>query len=392
MKTQIKIFCCILWFFLAGKSASQTFTIDSMKIDEVNNELSVYSKDLDFNRAKIFIANVPLFALHAAAGGFLYQLPDSGNGSAGNITIFSHGAIDTNWMITRWTEDVNFSLTVPDSLYFSGHGMNYASYPHIQRASYHFILRTATKMSSENKNTTFPHLNRSSSVLWDFNDFLVLPGNFFEVYTGSGNLPVDMSDSTNDVFFGKDSMFFSYASLKDLACSYSYYYEAREKIVYDSGHPARLLDRQYFGIKLNNSGSLIFGKISFKKDLWGPGSHDSLITASVSWSNLTSESPYVNPSNLTALSTHDITYTLSPNYPNPFSSSTTIPFAIGKSGYLSLEIVDMLGRKIAVLAGGSYEPGSYEAKFNRDNLAAGMYFVRLLTENRSFIKPMVITR
>jgi photosystem II stability/assembly factor-like uncharacterized protein len=83
---------------------------------------------------------------------------------------------------------------------------------------------------------------------------------------------------------------------------------------------------------------------------------------------------------------------LGTNYPNPFSSSTTIPFSIGERSYITLEVFDPLGRSKAILANGNYEAGSYNVKFAAENLSAGIYFVRLRTEKESFTKTLEILK
>jgi serine protease AprX len=83
---------------------------------------------------------------------------------------------------------------------------------------------------------------------------------------------------------------------------------------------------------------------------------------------------------------------LGANYPNPFSSSTTIPFTIGERGFVTLEVLDPLGRSCAVLASGNYNAGGYEVKFNGEHFTAGAYFVRLKTEKQSFTKILELVK
>jgi photosystem II stability/assembly factor-like uncharacterized protein len=92
---------------------------------------------------------------------------------------------------------------------------------------------------------------------------------------------------------------------------------------------------------------------------------------------------YNNISSLTSLGT---------NYPNPFSSSTIIPFTIGERSYITLEIFDALGRNYSTLASGNYNPGYYEAKFNAESLSAGIYLVRLRTDKESFTKTLEMVK
>lgn len=69
---------------------------------------------------------------------------------------------------------------------------------------------------------------------------------------------------------------------------------------------------------------------------------------------------------------------LSQNYPNPFNPSTTIQFTLPQSSNVSLEVFDMLGRKVATLIDTEQKPaGNYTISFNADHLATGVYMYRL---------------
>jgi len=65
------------------------------------------------------------------------------------------------------------------------------------------------------------------------------------------------------------------------------------------------------------------------------------------------------------------------NYPNPFSSSTTISFNTA-GGHTSVTIIDTLGRVIKTLIDQEYtSAGVYTVTFNTDRLAFGVYYARL---------------
>ena len=76
------------------------------------------------------------------------------------------------------------------------------------------------------------------------------------------------------------------------------------------------------------------------------------------------------------------TSTLLPNYPNPFGSETTIPYFVAQANHVSLEVFDLLGRRVRVLVDGLQERGSHEVRWDgtddsRQRLATGAYFYRL---------------
>ena len=91
-------------------------------------------------------------------------------------------------------------------------------------------------------------------------------------------------------------------------------------------------------------------------------------------------------------------------YPNPFSQTTTIPFALAKSGkpyQVRVEMYTMTGVKVATLAQGIYEAGLHETTWNGHGadgtqLPAGLYVCQLeiTGENGKSVyrKKVVITR
>jgi len=68
---------------------------------------------------------------------------------------------------------------------------------------------------------------------------------------------------------------------------------------------------------------------------------------------------------------------LFPNYPNPFNSSTIIEFAVGNEEKVSIEIFDLLGRKIDTLVDARLSPGRYKISWSAEGLASGVYFCRM---------------
>jgi len=69
---------------------------------------------------------------------------------------------------------------------------------------------------------------------------------------------------------------------------------------------------------------------------------------------------------------------LLPNYPNPFNPSTMLSFDLPQSGDVTLEVYDVLGRRVALLLNQSpLTAGRHELSFNANNLASGTYLVRL---------------
>lgn len=79
-------------------------------------------------------------------------------------------------------------------------------------------------------------------------------------------------------------------------------------------------------------------------------------------------------------------------FPNPVYNLATISFSLNQSQKVSLNIFDMSGRVVTILADASFEQGDYEMEWNVSNMNAGIYFLRfeagnyLQTEKVSIIK------
>jgi hypothetical protein len=85
-------------------------------------------------------------------------------------------------------------------------------------------------------------------------------------------------------------------------------------------------------------------------------------------------------------------FALAQNYPNPFNPSTQITYAVPKAAKITLEIFDVLGRKVATLVDGVVTPGYYTANFNASSMSSGIYFYRLSSPGVTFTKKMLLLR
>lgn len=85
---------------------------------------------------------------------------------------------------------------------------------------------------------------------------------------------------------------------------------------------------------------------------------------------------------------------LSQNYPNPFNPSTTIVFNLpSDEAKVNLTIYNIVGEKVAdVISGELLNAGSHEIVFDGSNLASGIYFYSLQTENFSESKKMMLMK
>lgn len=87
------------------------------------------------------------------------------------------------------------------------------------------------------------------------------------------------------------------------------------------------------------------------------------------------------------------TVELQQNYPNPFNPSTTIAYGLPETGEVTLEVFDILGRKVATLLNGENKTaGRHTVNFNASNLASGMYIYRLRAGNVVKIKKLTLIK
>lgn len=90
---------------------------------------------------------------------------------------------------------------------------------------------------------------------------------------------------------------------------------------------------------------------------------------------------------------------LAPNYPNPFNSSTLIPFAIppGAARFARLDIFDLVGQLIATPFATQIAPGHHTALWNGygldgEHAASGLYIYRLSTGAKVRSRTMILLR
>ena len=80
-------------------------------------------------------------------------------------------------------------------------------------------------------------------------------------------------------------------------------------------------------------------------------------------------------------------------YPNPSNESSTIAYYLNKKAEVKLEVVDVLGKKVAELTNGSQAEGDYKFDVSKsaNGLRNGIYFIRLTIDNESTTQKWVIT-
>ena len=83
---------------------------------------------------------------------------------------------------------------------------------------------------------------------------------------------------------------------------------------------------------------------------------------------------------------------LNQNYPNPFNPSTSIGFSLATEGSVSIEVFDMTGQQVAVLADCRMSAGSHRLEWNASGLESGVYFCRIQTGNFTTARKMMLIK
>ncbi len=81
-------------------------------------------------------------------------------------------------------------------------------------------------------------------------------------------------------------------------------------------------------------------------------------------------------------------FTLYPNYPNPFNPSTTISFYLPGITDLKVSIINILGEKVATLSENTFSAGLHKIIFDAKGFSSGVYFV--LFQSNQFTKTQKI--
>lgn len=90
-------------------------------------------------------------------------------------------------------------------------------------------------------------------------------------------------------------------------------------------------------------------------------------------------------------------YCLTSNFPNPFNSLTSFKYEIPAPTYVTIEVYNVLGKKVKTLVDAFKEPGIYTVFWDgRDdagqNVVSGVYFYHMATANYNMTHKMIVVR
>ena len=87
-----------------------------------------------------------------------------------------------------------------------------------------------------------------------------------------------------------------------------------------------------------------------------------------------------------------IRFGLSQNYPNPFNALTIIRYSLPSASDVTIEIFDILGRRVETLVQGEQPAGYHQVVWDAENQSSGMYFYRIQAGEYIETRKMVLLK
>jgi hypothetical protein len=80
------------------------------------------------------------------------------------------------------------------------------------------------------------------------------------------------------------------------------------------------------------------------------------------------------------------------NYPNPFQRFTTIEFSLYQPAFVTLEIYNYTGSKVATLINNNLSQGIFKTNFDAGDLPEGIYYSKLTVNGQSSTDKLVLIK
>jgi hypothetical protein len=85
-------------------------------------------------------------------------------------------------------------------------------------------------------------------------------------------------------------------------------------------------------------------------------------------------------------------FSLEQNFPNPFNPTTEILYTLPVGSHTTIEVFDLLGRRLATLVSRFLKPGTYHSKWDASGVPSGAYLYRLTSGSYISTKKMIVIR
>jgi hypothetical protein len=102
--------------------------------------------------------------------------------------------------------------------------------------------------------------------------------------------------------------------------------------------------------------------------------------------------PGASAVNNTADSPLPAAFALHPAHPNPFNPATQLRFSLPETAYVSLEVFDISGRKVASLLRERRGAGNHAVSFNAAGLSSGVYIVLLHANSKTVHQKITVLK
>ena len=80
------------------------------------------------------------------------------------------------------------------------------------------------------------------------------------------------------------------------------------------------------------------------------------------------------------------------NYPNPFNPITTIRYDLTDVSNVRIEIYNLMGQRVETLIDSEQAPGEHSISWDASNMASGIYFYKLSTNDNVFARRMILLK
>ncbi len=85
-------------------------------------------------------------------------------------------------------------------------------------------------------------------------------------------------------------------------------------------------------------------------------------------------------------------WSLGQNYPNPFNATTVISFGLPMDSHVRLDVYNILGQRVTTLKDEFMSAGNHNVTWHDDQIASGVYFYRLQTEEFTQTRKMTLLK
>jgi len=85
-------------------------------------------------------------------------------------------------------------------------------------------------------------------------------------------------------------------------------------------------------------------------------------------------------------------FALNQNYPNPFNPTTTISFSLPEKAGVRLEVFNVLGQSVDVLADEEYPAGLHQVTWDASDIPSGVYFYRISANKQTLTRKMLLLK